>query len=138
MERLSMDKLSKAVHEWINKAENDYLACTILLDAPGYPADVVAFHLQQTVEKYLKAILVLQQKRVKKIHDLEALLLECSESAPELPSLIEDVLILDSYGPETRYPGLSDIFPEDIPGLLEKTSKIRSVIRGHFEREGIL
>jgi len=133
-----MDKMSNAVREWISKAENDYRACGILLEAPEYPADVVAFHLQQTVEKYLKAILVLQQKRIKKIHDLEALLLECSESAPELPVLIEDVLVLDSYGPETRYPGLSDIYPEDIPPLLEKTSKIRTVIRAYFEKKGIL
>jgi len=52
--------------------------------------------------------------------------------------LIEDVLVLDSYGPETRYPGLSDIYPEDIPPLLEKTSKIRTVIRAYFEKKGIL
>lgn len=138
MAKPSMDKLANAVREWIGKAENDYLACRILLEAPGCPADVVAFHLQQTVEKYLKAILVLQQKRIKKTHDLEALLLECFESGQELPLLIEDVLVLDSYGPETRYPGISDIFPEDIPTLLEKTSKIRLAVRGYFEKEGIL
>jgi HEPN domain-containing protein len=133
-----MDSRQKITVEWVGKAENDYRACMILLGAKDFPVDVLCFHCQQTVEKYLKAVLVFHQKRIRKTHDLEALLLECTELVPSLDGLMDGVLALEGFGPEARYPGRSDISFEDVPGLIEKTEAIRSAIRSWFEKAGVL
>lgn len=137
-ERWFMDKIEKTVLEWIKKAENDYLACRILMQAKEFPVDVFCFHCGQTVEKNLKAVLVYHQKKIKKIHDLGSLLEECMEFVPELEDIVDDVEVLESFGPEVRYPGWPDIHPEDIPELLEKMEKVRERIRGYFKDRGIL
>jgi len=63
------------VHEWVAKAENDLLTAvhTLKLGAKC-PTDTVAFHAQQTVEKYLKALLVLLSIDFPRTHDIERLL----------------------------------------------------------------
>lgn len=38
--------------------------------------DVILFHIQQAVEKYLKAFLIFKGWELKKIHDIELLLTE--------------------------------------------------------------
>lgn len=133
-----MDRSHGTAHQWISKAENDYRACMILIAAKDYPVDVLCFHCKQMVEKYPKAVLVFHQKRVRKIHDLEALLVECTELVPDLDVLMEDVLALESFGPEARCPGWSDIGSEDVPELTEKATTIRTVIRSYFEKAGVL
>ena len=46
------------VLQWIGKAEQDLAAAGILLTNATRLPSVIAFHAQQAVEKYLKAILV--------------------------------------------------------------------------------
>jgi len=133
-----MDKLREVVLEWIQKAENDFLAVEILMRAETCPLDVLCFHCQQTAEKYMKAILVERQKRVRKIHDLQALLDECLDLAPELESVSGDILDLQSYGPEVRYPGWPDISVDDLPRVMQMMERIRRQIRGYFESRGVL
>jgi hypothetical protein len=49
------------VRQWIGKAEQDLTAAEILLMSATRLPSVIAFHAQQAVEKYLKAILVRHQ-----------------------------------------------------------------------------
>lgn len=58
--------------EWLQKAEEDFRRVTIRLDEGD--AEDAAFHLQQALEKALKAFLLSRGWSLKKIHDLEALL----------------------------------------------------------------
>lgn len=54
------DKVLLVVREWLMKAENDLTAATHLLKLEAEcPRDIVCFHAQQCIEKYLKAALVL-------------------------------------------------------------------------------
>ena len=57
--------------DWIKKADKDFERVKERIDSDVEDA---AFHLQQAVEKYLKAYLLLKGWKLKKIHDLEALL----------------------------------------------------------------
>ncbi len=67
---------AKAVHEWVQKAENDLLnADHTLLLGDNCPYDTVCFHAQQCAEKYLKALLAFRGIPFPKIHDLVELLL---------------------------------------------------------------
>jgi len=59
-------------HDWFSKARQDLRTVEILLRERG-DAEVIGFHLQQTVEKYLKGYLLAQGWKLERIHDLEVL-----------------------------------------------------------------
>jgi len=51
------ERLTEVVREWVEKAENDLVAAVHTLTLrERCPSDMVCFHAQQCVEKYLKAI----------------------------------------------------------------------------------
>lgn len=58
------------VRQWIGKAEQDFAAAEILLGDATRLAPVIAFHAQQAVEKYLKAVLIRHQVHFPKTHEL--------------------------------------------------------------------
>ncbi len=58
--------------DWIRIAEKDLKRVNGLLD--GLDSELAGFCLQQAVEKFLKAFLLSQGWRLRKIHDLGALL----------------------------------------------------------------
>lgn len=95
----------RVVRGWVSKAENDLRTAvhTLKLEA-RCPTDTVCFHAQQCVEKYVKALLVLQSVPFPKTHDLGVLL----RSLPEAwqPDLAPDqIRRLTDYATVTRYPG---------------------------------
>jgi len=68
-------KKQRDVAEWINKAEQDYQTATTMARKRSKPVpDVVGFHSQQCIEKYLKAFLVSKKVDFPKTHDLMELL----------------------------------------------------------------
>jgi len=62
------------VRQWIEKADQDLAAAVILLENAVLLKPVIAFHAQQAVEKYLKALLVRHQVNLPKTHDIGAVL----------------------------------------------------------------
>lgn len=66
---------SQLFQEWFIRAEMDLETAKILLAQDG-PLPMVAFHLQQTVEKYLKGFLLSKGWSLRRIHDLEILIPE--------------------------------------------------------------
>ncbi|HLB47196.1 MAG: HEPN domain-containing protein [Chloroflexota bacterium] len=88
--------------EWRRFAEIDRRAARHLLDAGDY--DSCAFHCQQAVEKFLKAIIVQQTgERPPHVHDLLTLLRKVSgiETDEETERFIGSI---DTYYVGTRYP----------------------------------
>lgn len=61
------------VKQWMLKAENDLLNVANNLQSDSIPWNTVCFHCQQVVEKYIKAILVIHNREIPRIHDLEQL-----------------------------------------------------------------
>lgn len=61
--------------DWLAQGDQDLQAAEILLNQNG-PLPIVAFLLQQTVEKYLKGYLLSQAWSLRRIHDLEILIQE--------------------------------------------------------------
>ena len=93
---------------WIEKAEHDLLAVRHLIGAPDVPWDIVVFHAQQGAEKYLKGFLVLHEKVVPKIHDLERLLQLSAAIDPSLSVHAADCRRLTQLGFLSRYPDTPD------------------------------
>ena len=126
--------ISESSLEWIRSAENDYTAVIELMKLYKKPAEIIAYHCQQTIEKYLKAILVQEGQPVPFIHDLYKLNLLCGAFLPNLSPLNELCERLTPYGTATRYPGGSmTVDVEKMPTIIHWTEQIRDIIRSYFQ-----
>lgn len=96
----------KIVKEWIAKAEQDYVTSKTLLRRRTLSVyDVICFHSQQCIEKYLKAFLTLKSIRFPRTHDL-AVLQNLATRTDGTFELIKDLIKpLDGYAVQYRYPG---------------------------------
>ena len=106
------------VLEWIIKAEQDYQTAVVMARKRKVPVpDVVGFHSQQCIEKYLKALLVLKKLDFPKTHDLLDLLAILTENEPLLDVLKPDLRILNPFSVQFRYPGESATLEESQKAL---------------------
>ncbi len=68
------EEIRRLVAEWIKKANLDFSTSVRLSAEPKF-RDIVVFHAQQAVEKYLKAFLTRHQTEFPKTHVIRRLLL---------------------------------------------------------------
>ena len=100
--------MKASTREWVAKAEEDFLAATALSLRRKKPLwNIVAFHSQQTVEKYLKARLDEAGSHIPKTHDLMHLLNLVTPVEPLWAAYQSAFSLLVSYAVQTRYPGNS-------------------------------
>lgn len=62
--------MNEQVKNWIIKAENDLKTGKDEMATENPTTDTICFHMQQCVEKYLKAYLVSHQKFFRKTHNI--------------------------------------------------------------------
>ncbi|MDO9614979.1 MAG: HEPN domain-containing protein, partial [Bacteroidota bacterium] len=91
-----------------NKAKADLSAANVLYDRllegnSELDLEVICFHLQQSAEKIMKAILSKNQIYYPKIHDLETLLNLLTEKNIDLHTDRELLIELNDYAVEGRY-----------------------------------
>jgi len=100
--------MKASTREWVLKAEEDFLAAGDLNLRRKRPLwNIVSFHVQQTVEKYLKARLEEAGLSIPKTHDLLHLLNLVAVVEPLWSSYTSAFSLLVSYAVQTRYPGNS-------------------------------
>lgn len=99
-----MNELNDEIKQWIDKADHDLgSAKVIYLHLPDY-FDTIAFHCQQAVEKYLKALLILHEINFNRSHDLIYLLELLSEKFDIEESLYTKAVSLNGFSVQIRYP----------------------------------
>lgn len=90
---------------WIQKAEHDLKIANDELLTEDPANDMICFHAQQCVEKYLKAYLVANALSFRKTHDIAELLEICKDKDAEFGKLYPvGADRLTVYGTEIRYP----------------------------------
>lgn len=99
------DCMNPLTLEWIEKAENDYAAVQQLLLASNPLHDIICFHAQQCIEKYLKVWLQEVNISFSKTHDLEELLNLIVPTIPAWHLWQPDFKIITAYAVESRCPG---------------------------------
>ncbi len=123
------------VEEWVEKAEEDYQTAEYLYSKSKEKfLTIICFHAQQSVEKYLKALLTKYKISPPKTHSLEALLDLIVSSVPEFEEYDELFESLTPYSVEYRYPGVSAT-PEDAQQCMEIAQKLRCRFREVLESE---
>jgi HEPN domain-containing protein len=124
--------MKKIASEWIEKAEGDFKVAVRESEADDAVYDIVCYHCQQCIEKYLKAVLVENNVEFEKIHDLEALMHFCKTSLPILQDHVEYLIWLTQYSVRVRYPGFGAT-KRDMKKALSVAKRLRLVIRDFFE-----
>jgi HEPN domain-containing protein len=113
----------------VAKAETDAKGAAALARRRKDPLpDLICFHSQQCIEKYLKAVLVHFGVRPPRIHDVVQLLDLCPLHDPSLRRLAPRVGSLNAYGVLVRYPGTSTT-PSEAGDALAAARVIRRALR---------
>ena len=81
--------------------------------AEGIPIEQSLFHLQQAVEKLLKALLSFVEIDPPRTHDIEVLVELCEQEGIELPKYAKEFPKLTPYAVEFRY----EIIDEEPPSV---------------------
>lgn len=89
------------IKEWIDKANKDIKAVEKLKEEPDI-TEVVCFHCQQAVEKYLKALLIYNGEEIQKTHNIDFLLNKCKSYNQEFEKYMGNSL--SDYAVDLRYP----------------------------------
>lgn len=116
--------------DWFALADQDMRAAEILLTEDG-PLPVVAFHLQQAVEKNLKGYLLAVGWRLRRIHDLEVLIGEAIERDADFTPFLGPCQRITEYYIESRYPtGLfTPLEAADLESDLAVVQALRGLVR---------
>lgn len=91
------------IKQWLAKANEDLLVIEKLTEFEIIATSSVCFHCQQAVEKFLKAFLIANEVNVKRTHNIEFLLSECSDIDKDFAEI--DPKELSDFGVDARYPG---------------------------------
>ena len=106
--------MKKQAEDWILLADKDLYAAEIIIGNEHPLTNIVAFHCQQTVEKYLKAFLIEKNIPLIKTHDL----IKLNGMIKEIKDLDIDekkLITINEVYIESRYPGELGLMPDSIP-----------------------
>jgi HEPN domain-containing protein len=125
--------MKKQVEDWLLLADNDLYAAEIIIK-DDYPiTNIIAFHCQQAIEKYIKAYLIENDVPLIKTHDL----IKLNDMTKEIKDLGIDekkLIVIDEVYIESRYPGDLGLIPGGMPAVeqakvfIEYAKEIKTVI----------
>jgi len=92
---------------WLEKSSKDLRRAELSLAVEPPDTEDALFHLQQAIEKALKAYLVWRDRAFRKTHDLLELANLCVEIDEDLAGPLDGLAALTRYAWEFRYPGES-------------------------------
>ncbi len=79
------------------KAEGDAKAVRLFAASSEIGDDIVGFHAQQAVEKWLKAVIAGRSEDFEYTHDLHRLVMLATHGSGELPVDVDAVIALTQY-----------------------------------------
>ncbi|MBU2446153.1 MAG: HEPN domain-containing protein [Bacteroidetes bacterium] len=128
-----------AVKRWLLKAESDFKTGNDEIATQEPATDTICFHMQQCVEKYLKAFLIFNGKEIRKTHDIAELIRACMKIDTEFQKLFDlDTDKLTEYAVEIRY-SEEFYFPslEEAEEAIEIARKVKEFVRIKLEESGM-
>jgi HEPN domain-containing protein len=121
------DRLLVLIREWVQKAEEDFLAAVnLVVVRPQCPISSVCYHVQQCVEKYFKTILILHDMDFPRTHDIEELV-ELFPRGIKVSLTITEQRRFTEYATGLRYP--SEVKPATLAEARKSVSLMRKIRR---------
>ncbi|MDR2042842.1 MAG: HEPN domain-containing protein [Clostridium sp.] len=115
------------IQEWFRKADNDCRVAEFLFQLHPVPMDIICFHCQQAVEKWLKGYQVSKGiSEPSKIHDLNKLLKQCIEFDTRFSQLVEECSALSDFGIIPRYPDEFEVTEHDVRRAFEHATAVKN------------
>lgn len=106
------------------KAEGDAKAMRLLAPDSEVSDEIIGFHAQQAVEKWLKAVLGSRGIEFEYTHDLRRLIAEVVAAAGEFPFDIAEVIALTEHAVPLRYDEILDTEPIDRDATVALVNKV--------------
>ena len=124
--------LESLLRRWIEKADADLEAAEELtprVSAGAHLREIVGFHCQQTVEKYLKVLLTFYQVEFPKTHEIKRLLALVSSANRGAADALSGAKWLGPFGVDIRYPGdAAEMLPGDEVKAIEIARLAKEVV----------
>ncbi len=118
--------------EWLGYARDDLRSAEFLTQLHPQPREIICFHAQQCAEKSLKGMLVLEEKRPPRTHDLEELAGLLGDLGPN--NAVRDSLeALNAYAVVTRYPSVAEVTDADVTTALDAARLVLAMATKRFE-----
>lgn len=114
--------------EWFDIAELDLSSAKYLQTMQPTPIEIICYHCQQSVEKYLKGYLALNEHEIVKTHDLLILNKLCMNYDIEFKDLKEECLRLTDFGVNIRYPYPMDLNESDMKLAIKDTEIVQRFV----------
>lgn len=121
----------RIIEEWVAHAQEDLELARHLISEKWFYRAALA-HLQQAVEKYTKAFLILKGWELRKIHDLETLFEEALKHDSYFEKYLEFGRKLTRYYQEGRYPPMLENEPAE--GKVRELLKIAEALIAKIEQ----
>ncbi|MDR3599004.1 MAG: HEPN domain-containing protein [Desulfosporosinus sp.] len=102
------DAAIESINEWFVMAQKDLRSAKILFE---YDADneIVCFHCQQTLEKYLKGYLIAMTGELQEGHNLLKLCKRAMLHDLKFNVFLKDMAFVNVFYIETRYPAIDPL-----------------------------
>ena len=119
-----MDK--ELVAEWLNHADDDIDTALLLKEMRPQHYEIICFHCEQAVEKYLKGYLVFKDIMPPKTHDLNNLCTLCVEQDNSFSDLQPQCSYLTPFAVQPKYPNDLDIINADVEKAIKFALEVKS------------
>jgi len=96
-------------HRLLRKAQSDLTAARALADDPDQGDDVIGFHVQQAVEKSVKAVLASLDVDYPRTHDIDYLVRQLAKRDIAVPHALLEARWVSMWGVFTRYDDLETV-----------------------------
>lgn len=122
--------MNKVILKWLEKAKEDLqlVENEIKMEEPLY--NTISFHIQQFVEKYLKAFLISRSIIPERTHNIDLLLFKCKEIDNDFEFFFDSSIVdLTECAVSIRYPDNDIYIDEDfIDEMLDLAYKLKGLV----------
>lgn len=114
--------------EWFRYAAQDLASAVFLQGMRPTPIEIICYHCQQSIEKYLKGFITLMGGDLQKTHDLVVLNKICSRYDSTFPEIEDECLNLTDFGVQARYPFHLELCENDALLAINSAEKVQGFI----------
>ncbi|MDP2691648.1 MAG: HEPN domain-containing protein [bacterium] len=122
-----------SVQEWLTYAKNDLETAQFLLDNKKHPGHTL-FHCHESIEKYLKAIILKRNKEIPYVHQLYSLLKEAEISERDTMKVLNASIVLDELYRAARYPsGDKEVSRSEAQEAIRRSREIETILLTYLD-----